>query len=425
MEEFLILTSSFYEQNRSLLLSKLKKQSIVILFSNNKNFKLDSAADFESEKNFYYLTGISENNAALLMIKDVQERTKSFLFLKKINSVEQKYNGISLTLEEASKLSCIPLENCLDINCFNSFLSNLMNNFKRDNIDFIKNIYLDFLIPHLNPNNLSLIKARWINDNYPYINIKNISSFLSQMRTIKKEEEIIFIKKAIHINEIALREIVKILKPGIYEYQITSFYNYFLSNRCISPSFKTIVASGKNAVILHYNKQKDVIKYDDVVLLDLGVRYNNYSSDISRCFPVSGKFNSFQKIIYNLVLEANKKIIDWIKPGCTFDEINSYGKNLLKDGLIKNNLLKENESIEKYFYHGISHYLGLEVHDTGSISEPILENSVITVEPGLYFEEFNLGIRIEDDILIKNNQNIILSKDIPKEIKDIENLMKV
>ncbi|QTX02752.1 Xaa-Pro aminopeptidase [Candidatus Phytoplasma luffae] len=411
----------FYKKNRFELLSKIKQQSIVLLFSNSRNINLDLL--FDLNKNFYYLTGISENNIALLMIKEFNGENKTFLFLERPSLLKKKWDGESLNLEEASKISYIPLENCLDINSLDSFLINLLNNSKRNSLDMIQNVYLDFSFSSLDKNNLSLDKSDWLKTNYPYVDIHDISVFLSEMRITKKKEEISFMSKAVDINREAFQEIIPFLKSDFYEYQISAFYNYFLANLGLKSSFNTIVATGKNATVLHYNKQKDLIKSHDLILLDLGVSYNNYASDVSRCFPVSGTFTPQQKLIYNIVLKANKKIIEWVKPGHTFFDINQYGKNILSDELQKNHLLKKDETIEKYCYHGLSHYLGLDVHDVGSINKPILENSVITVEPGLYFEEFNLGIRIEDDVLIKKEKNIVLTKDIPKEIEEIEYLM--
>ncbi|WP_284928214.1 Xaa-Pro aminopeptidase [Candidatus Phytoplasma sp. AldY-WA1] len=413
---------SFYQKNRSLLLSKMKKGSIALFFSNLNDFSLD--LNFALNKNFYYLTGIEEDNSVLLIVKDCYGNEEVFLFLKYHDLLKQKWDGESLSFEKASNLSSIPLMNILNIDILNSFLTRLLNTAQNSKYGLIENFYLDLSNTDLNKKfNLSLLRAEWIQKNYPYINIYDSCNFLINMRVIKNETEIDLIKKAIVFNDKALRAIAKVLKPGMYEYQISAFYHYFLADHDLRPSFNTIIASGKNATILHYNRQKDRIKQNDLVLLDLGVKYNNYASDISFCFPASGKFTSQQKIIYNIVLEANRKIIEWIRPGYTFQEMNKFGKDILKTRLQENGFMKADENIEKYCYHGLGHYLGLDVHDVGNIYEPIKENSVITVEPGLYFEEFNLGVRIEDNILIKKDGNINLTKDVPRKTEDIEFLM--
>ncbi|MGI3136242.1 MAG: aminopeptidase P N-terminal domain-containing protein [Candidatus Phytoplasma vitis] len=413
---------SFYQKNRSLFLSKMKKGSIALFFSNLNDFSLD--LNFALNKNFYYLTGIEEDNSVLLIVKDCYGNEEVFLFLKYHDLLKQKWDGESLSFEKASNLSSIPLMNILNIDILNSFLTRLLNTAQNSKYGLIENFYLDLSNTDLNKKfNLSLLRAEWIQKNYPYINIYDSYNFLINMRVIKNGTEIDLIKKAIVFNDKALRAIAKVLKPGMYEYQISAFYHYFLANHDLRPSFNTIIASGKNATILHYNRQKDRIKQNDLVLLDLGVKYNNYASDISFCFPASGKFTSQQKIIYNIVLEANRKIIEWIRPGYTFQEMNKFGKDILKTRLQENGFMKADENIEKYCYHGLGHYLGLDVHDVGNIYEPIKENSVITVEPGLYFEEFNLGVRIEDNILIKKDGNINLTKDVPRKTEDIEFLM--
>ncbi|MEZ0180586.1 aminopeptidase P N-terminal domain-containing protein ['Camptotheca acuminata' phytoplasma] len=412
----------FYINNRVLLFSKIKKQSIVLLFSNPKNFSVNS--DFELNKNFYYLTGISENNVALLMVKDGNEKTETFLFLESPSLLKQKWDGENLNIEKASKLTSIPRENCLDINYLDGFLGNLLDNSRKTDLEYIQNVYLDFSMSHSNKTHLSLVKSHWLKRNYPYICIYDIVNFFEETRVIKTEKEIELIQKAVNTSKEVFHELMKMLKPDIYEFQISAFYDFFLANRSLRSSFTNIVAAGKNATVLHYSKKNSLMKLNDLVLLDLGVNYQEYSSDVARCFPVSGKFSSIQKTIYNIVLDTNKKIIDWLKPGLTFQEMNQYGKNILKTELVKNGFLKENESIEKYCYHGLGHYLGLDVHDVGFVHEPIPENSVITVEPGLYFEEFNLGIRIEDDVLITKEKNIVLTNEIPKEIEEIEHLMQ-
>ncbi|MDC9032102.1 aminopeptidase P N-terminal domain-containing protein [Columbia Basin potato purple top phytoplasma] len=413
---------SFSSDKRSLLFSRMKKGSIALLFSNPSNFSID--LKFKLNKNFYYLTGIEDDNVVLLLVKSQYGHEESFLFLKSNDVLKNKWDGETLTFKKASELSSIPLLNCLDINNLDSFLVRLLNTSRISKYGFIENFYLDLSKESLNEfSNLSLIKANWLSKNYPYIKIYDLCSFLIDMRIIKDEREIYLIKKAIEVQTEALKEITQIVKPGIYEYQLSAYYNYFLAQRNLRSSFNNIIASGRNATILHYNKQQDKIKANDLILLDLGVNYNNYASDISICLPGSGKFTSQQKVIYNIVLDTNRKIIEWIKPGYTFADMNAYGKDILTKFLQEHNLLKENDKIEKYCYHGLGHYLGLDVHDVGNMNEPIPHNSVITIEPGLYFEEFNLGIRIEDDILIRDDGNINLTEHIPRKIEDIEFLM--
>ncbi|NLL68730.1 MAG: Xaa-Pro dipeptidase, partial [Acholeplasmataceae bacterium] len=255
-------------------------------------------------------------------------------------------------------------------------------------------------------------------------NINNIHQEIAALRMIKSSDEIDNIKKAIKITNEALNNVLKNIKSGIYEYEVVADYNYILGKHNVEPSFDTIAASGHNATVLHYVENNSVIPKNSLMLFDLGVNYSNYASDISRTYPVDGKFTPRQKEFYELVLKANKETIKMLKPGVTWKEFNDYAKDILSSGLIKMGLIKEKEEISKYYYHSIGHFLGLDVHDVGVYNVALQAGMVVTVEPGLYISEEDIGIRIEDDILITENGSINLSIDIPKEIDEIEKLMK-
>jgi Xaa-Pro aminopeptidase len=201
-------------------------------------------------------------------------------------------------------------------------------------------------------------------------------------------------------------------------------YNYVLNYHLTQPAFDTIAASGVNATILHYVENQDEVGDTDLILLDLGVELDYYNSDITRVFPVSGTFTDRQKAIYEVVLEANKKTIAWLKAGVTLKEFNDFGKQVLIDGAKRLGLIKEDDEIGTYYYHSLGHYLGLDVHDGGNYSLPIPEGALITVEPGLYIKEEKIGIRIEDDVIVTKDGCINLSESIIKEVVDIEKFMK-
>ncbi|MBU1140966.1 MAG: Xaa-Pro dipeptidase, partial [Firmicutes bacterium] len=247
---------------------------------------------------------------------------------------------------------------------------------------------------------------------------------LAELRTVKDQTEIEQVKKAIEITNQGLFRIMQSLKPGIAEYQAEAEFNYILNQHRVSPSFNTIVAGGKNATILHYVDNAEKISDGNLVLFDLGVACGNYCSDITRVYPVNGKFSDRQKAIYEVVLKANKETIEWLRPGVTLHEFKEYGKAILIEGAKELGLIKEDEEINKYYYHGLGHYLGLDVHDIGNYSAVIPEGALITVEPGLYIAEEGIGIRIEDDVVVTKDGTINLSKSIIKEISDIEAFMK-
>lgn len=405
-------------KRRSNYLAQIENNSISIFFSGETAFKSeDQFFDFHVNRNFYYLTNLEEPGMIFVEIKSKINR--SLLFINENVPIKSLWNGRVLEKEEVANISKINIDNIFYLKDFNI----LMNNIIEKNIyGEIKYIYADLN----NYNTLDTPSVRYckeLNKKYLFLNFKNNHNILSLLRLTKDEYEIENIKKAIEITNKALNNVLNNLKPNIYEYQIEAYYDFVLKSNNVEPSFKTIVAGGKNATILHYEKNNSIVKENELVLMDLGVFYNNYASDITRTYPVSGKFTARQKEIYNIVLEANKESIKRIKPGMSFNEFNQIGKSILIDGLKKINKIQKDEEISNYYYHSLGHSLGLDVHDVGGRNGFFQEGMVITVEPGLYIEDENIGIRIEDDILITRNGCINLSESIIKEIDEIENYL--
>ncbi|TVY12144.1 aminopeptidase P family protein [Candidatus Phytoplasma pini] len=418
--------SLFFQKNRQIFLSKIKSQSIALFFSGkSKSRTEDLKFPFEINRNFYYLTGIEQENVVLILIKE-EQNTKTFLFLEKNNQIKSLWNGDSLSFEKASKISSIPLENCLEITTFKNFLNSMLNNMRYFFMNKIDNLYFD-LSPFDKDETPScaLQKARMLINNFPYLKIHNSYPILSLLRQKKQSEEIEEIKKAVQIQKNILDKLVPKIKSSLFEYDISSFYHYLLEKQQLKPSFDTIAASGKNATIIHYSKKKGFLKKGEMLLLDAGVNYHNYASDVTRCYPINGQFTHQQKLIYELVLKTNKTMIKKVRPEHTWLEFNQYGRKILFEGLKKLDFLQEEKEFFRYCAHGLGHYLGLDVHDVGDNTKNIGENSIITVEPGLYFENLNLGIRIEDDILVTSKGNVNLTCEIPKEISEIEDLMSI
>lgn len=399
-------------------------QSMSLFFSGHAPIRTaDEFYPFTVNRNFYYLTGIEQENVCLVIIKG-SGMTKSYLFLDKIDPVKALWDGAGLTFEEASQKSGVELENIRDIETLNTFISQMLSTTRRALFGSIDTLYLD--LERLNEKVPATYPIRFgheLRSLYPYINLKTNQMILAEMRTVKDEAEIDEMRKAIHITKVGLERIMENLNVGRYEFQVEAEYNYVLNLHRTSPSFGTIAASGKNATVLHYRNNDSAIEPGSLVLFDLGCFSNHYCSDITRTYPASGKFTQRQKEVYETVLEVNKKAIEYLKPGMTLKEYNDYGKMLLTEGAKKLGLIKEDSEIMKYYYHSLGHYLGLDVHDVGNYAKPIPEGAVITVEPGLYIAEEGIGIRIEDDIVVKHGGNINLSKDIIKEVKDIEAYM--
>lgn len=413
------------EKRREKYLNLSKEGSISLFYSGNLKHKSnDQYFKFEVNRNFFYLTNIEQDNVVLLLIKGHNNVSNTYLFIEKQDPLKALWDGKTLTFEEASELSNIKLENIKDINELEIFINSLMGISRNNIYGELNNVYFD--IEKQKPTKVlseTEVIANEFKTNYPYVNILNSNRNLAVLRMVKDELEIENTRKAINITKNALNHVLKTLKPNMYEYEIEAEYNYILNKNNTTTSFDTIAASGKNATVLHYIDNNDKINDKELILFDLGVKYNNYASDISRTYPANGKFTERQKQIYEIVLKANKETIKWLKPGRSIKEFNEYGKKILTEGLKEIGLIKEDHEITKYYYHSLGHYLGLDVHDVGLYDLKIPEGAIITVEPGLYIAEENIGIRIEDDILITKDGNINLSKDIIKEVKDIENFM--
>lgn len=413
------------EKRRIKYLELVESGSISLFYAGLKKQKThDQHYPFVVNRNFFYLTNIDQDNVVLVLIKG-NNKVDSFLFLEETDELTALWDGAGLTFAEASNLSGIKEANIRNINTLDAFLSSQLSLTRQNQFGVVNRLYFDiemvlktkYLTPtEINANNYKMM--------YPHLNVLNSNPILSNLRMVKDGLEINNVKKAISITKDALNHLMKTIKPRMNEYEVLAEYRYALNLQNVSESFDTIVASGKNATILHYVDNNQVINDGDLLLLDLGVNYKNYASDISRTYPVNGKFSERQKQIYEIVLKANKESIKMLKPGISIKEFNDFGKNILTSGLKEIGLIKEDHEISKYYYHSLGHYLGLDVHDVANYNELIPVGAIITVEPGLYIAEENIGIRIEDNILITEDGNINLSEALIKEVKDIEQYMK-
>ena len=272
---------------------------------------------------------------------------------------------------------------------------------------------------------ISQIKAREFKNKYPQLIIEDSYSMIASLRMVKEEEEIIEIKKAIEITNQGILSLLENAKPNVKEYVIESYFDQKIKELGASDfAFKTIAAAGGNACVLHYHQNNTEAKDGDLILFDLGAEYNYYKSDITRTFPINGKFDERQKLVYNIVLKGQELVFNYIKPGVTTRELNSiliqyYAKELKKIGLIEND-----QDVSKYYFHGVSHHLGLDTHDACIYNIKLVPGCIITVEPGLYIPEWNIGIRIEDDVLVTKFGCENLSPQIIKTVDEIENYMK-
>lgn len=414
-----------FEKRRQNYATHVLDQSLSFFFAGHAPQKsADQHYPFEVNRNFYYLSGINQQNAVLVIAKG-ENNLESYLFIEGFDPVKALWDGAGLSFEEAAKISQIKLENVKDIKTLDTFIGQLLQVSRRAIFGLIDVAYFDLERQSMTQNDTDAISfQKKLSNLYPALTIKTNQMILAELRTIKDDDEVEMIKKAAEITKKALEFTQKHLKPGMKEFEAEASYNYVLNMHQTTPSFDTIAASGKNATVLHYVDNNAEMKDNDLILFDLGVKYEQYASDVSRTYPINGKFTKRQKEVYEVVLEANEKTIAWLKPGVSLKEFNDYGKQILIDGAKRLGLIEKDEDIMKYYYHSLGHYLGLDVHDVGNYAKPIPVGAIITVEPGLYIAEEGIGIRIEDDILVTKDGVVNLTKDILKSVSDIEAQMK-
>ncbi len=411
----------FFKNNRKKLIESLKKDSILILFSGKpKHCSADEYYTFVPNKNFYYFTGIEEKEV-IFVIEKRKSTVIEKLFVERPNPDMEKWVGKTITKEEAKECSGISGRVAF-VDQFEDYFFDITESY-----DFI-NLYLDlFKNDPDDANALAHDFADFINKEHPGLNIKDIFSKIQDLRAIKQPYEVLQIRKALSVTEEGIDYIFSRPATWFSENKVEAYFDFILKSKGKRPAFKSIVSSGVNATVLHHTGNNMIIKPDSLVLLDLGAACNYYCSDISRAFPVSGKFTLRQRVIYNIVLKAQQAVIDIVRPGVSFKELNETAKKVLAEGCKRIGLIKKDEDLEKYYYHGISHSLGLDTHDMRPCDykkRELEEGMVITVEPGLYIKEEGIGIRIEDDILVTKDGYENLSIDIVKDPDEIEKIIK-
>ena len=422
------ITNTLFVKNRKHFIENMLDNSVAF-FNSNDSYPVsaDTTLPFEQHRDLFYLSGVNQEETILLIYKNNDSIYQEILFLTKPNDLLTHWEGERLNEEKAYTISGIKIVYWLD---------------QLD--DVIKKIMQNVKVLYLNKNEHYRAKVEtetreerfndWIKKEYPSKNVKGSNPILQKLRSVKSSLEIELIQKACDITEKGFRRILNFVKPGVWEYEIEAEFSHeFLRNRSKKFAYSPIIASGKNSTILHYIENNNQCLEGDVLLLDVGAEYANYSSDMTRTIPVSGRFSERQKAIYNSVLHVKNEATKLLKPGVMWkDHYHEVGKimssELLKLGLLTKsdiqNQTKENPAFKKYFTHGVSHNLGLDTHDYGDLSYPIEKNMVFTVEPGIYLPKENFGIRLEDDVVVQeNSEPINLMTNIPIEVEEIENLM--
>ncbi|MBD3796559.1 MAG: aminopeptidase P N-terminal domain-containing protein [Campylobacterales bacterium] len=417
-----------YKKRRERFAKQMEKNSVAVFFSAEQKVRSnDTEYPYRQESNFYYLTGFKEDNSVLVFEKKNSE-TKIYLFVQKKDPLMELWSGKRLGEKAAKEIFSVD-----DIFTSEQFLIKA-----KEFLEEKTNLYYDFKIQN---KNLEQIKQLGRN----VIKLKDAAVIVQNMRLLKSSAEIALIKKALSITKDAHHQAMKLSKRLTFEYELQAEIEYvFKKNGAYSDAYTTIVASGDNANTLHYIDNDKALKKGDLILIDAGCEYNYYASDITRTIPVSGKFTQAQKELYAMVLDVEKKIIKMIKPKVLRSELQVEAEKLLCQGMIELGILKgelkkllKDKAHKKYFPHGIGHYMGLDVHDQNPYKDnkgkeiPLKAGMVLTIEPGIYLPEDDkkvpkkyrgIGIRIEDDILVTKEGHENLSREIKKEIKDIEAL---
>lgn len=413
---------SEYELRRNNLLDSLDEKSVAIIYSGvSKICSADACYPFSVNRNFYYLTGIEQEGSVLVLVKGVGV-SQQYLFISPFNPVKERWTGKMLTCDEAREISQVT--NVYTLDSYDTMLNLILdkNSYQYGKID---KIYLD-LSPEIKiGDQLSTLEMKKrLEDKYS-LEVLDIFPLIRSLRMVKSDEEVEHLRKAIDKTNMALNKLVRSMRPGVFEYELADIFDFMGREKGKSNlAFDTIVGAGINSTCLHYPNLNCQVKEGDVVLCDLGLRDSLYCADISRTFPVDGKFSPIQREIYEAVLSCNKAVIAYIREGLTINDLQEFATEYLKNECIRRKLMSPNDDIKKYYIHNVSHHLGLDTHDVGDRSMPLQKGNVITVEPGLYFPELSIGVRIEDDVLVTSGRAEVLSENIIKEINDIEKMLK-
>lgn len=406
-----------YEARRNQMMEQMEEETLLILYSGvPAHISADAYYEFEANRHFFYLTGLRRENMVLLMRKS-GGNSRVTLYIEKADPTAERWTGKMVTVEEAKEISQI--QDVRFVDRFDAEVNYLLNNANVTccYFDCFRNQSTD--LPDYN-----LFKAQHFAANYPGVQLRNLWAMASQLRMQKDKDEVTLIQQAVDITNQALQHVMTNLKPGMKEYQAQADFEYMVHYLgAEGPSFQTIAGSGKNGCMLHYETNRETCQDGSLLLLDLGTRWQGYCSDITRTYPVNGKFTDRQRQVYEIVLRANKEVAAQAKPGMTTRELNDICKKVLAAGCMELGLIEKEEEIGKYYMHGVSHHLGIDVHDVTVEGVKLAPGSVITDEPGLYIDEWEIGIRIEDDLLITEDGCEILSAGIIKEPDEIEAFM--
>jgi Xaa-Pro aminopeptidase len=427
--KYLPLDPQIFVQNRKRFVQKMQKNSIAVFKSNDEvPVNGDALYPFKQNSNVFWLSGITQEDSIVILFPDnPDEKYREVLVLYRPNELKEKWNGRRLRVHEAQAISGVKTIVWLDE------IDGLLQPW----VHLSDAIYLD---SNENDRKASLIQTadyRFIEEmrnRYPLHHYLRAARILKELRAVKTPLEVEVVKKAIDITNNTFKGLLKFIRPGVMEYEIEAeIYHSFLSQRATGPAYGSIIASGDRARTLHYVSNNEECKDGELLLMDFGAEYGGYCADLTRTVPVNGKFTRRQRTVYNACLHLHNYAKSILKPGITVvDYTDKVGEEatqvFLKIGLLRKSQVKnedpQNRAYRKYLYHGISHHLGIDVHDLGTRTAPLQAGMLLTVEPGIYIEEERMGVRIENNIWLTRNGNKDLMQNIPLTAEEIETLMK-
>ena len=423
------LNPQIFKQNRQRFVREMQPESIAIFVSNDEiPSNGDALYPFKQNSDLYWLTGIVQEDTMLVLFPDHPDpKFREVLILTRPNELKEKWDGKRLRAEEGKSISGINTVVWLDSS------DSLLQVW----IHLAKNIYLDSNENDRKSSPLVTREYRFIEEiqkRYPLHHYLRAATLLKSLRAVKTPEEVVVIQQAIDITAKTFLRVMQFMRPGVYEFEVEAEIQHsFLSQRSGGPAYGSILASGENACTLHYVANNQLCQDGDLILMDFGAEYGGYNADLTRTIPVNGKFTRRQKQVYNACLHLHQYAKSLLKPGVIINDYHILvGKEadqvFHKIGLISKSDVKnatpEQPAYWKYLYHGISHHLGIDVHDLGPRAEPLRAGMVLTVEPGIYIEEEKMGVRIENNVWLTKTGNKDLMKDIPITVEEIEAYMK-
>ncbi|MFH1052104.1 MAG: aminopeptidase P N-terminal domain-containing protein [bacterium] len=426
--KYLPIDKNLFIENRKRFVKQMKPNTIAVFTSNDDYPRNgDQFFQFRQNSDIFYLTGLDQAKTILILYPDSNRNEfKEIVFTEETSELIAIWYGHKYTKEEATKISGI--ENVQWTSEFNKVLADLMANCDGIYLNSNENIRFSTDVQYSDMRFIQEMRAK-----FPLHEYYRSAPIMRALRTIKSKVEVDLIKTACNITGVAFERVLKFVKPGVMEYEVEAeIVHEFTRNRANGHAYYPIIASGASACVLHYIENNKECKDGDLMLLDFGAEYANYAGDLSRTIPVNGKFSQRQKDCYNAVLNVMKQAQNMLVVGTTIDQYHEKVCKLMEQELIGLGLFTEEDVKKqdpkkplffKYYMHGTSHFMGLDVHDVGFKQEPLQAGMVFSCEPGIYILDEGIGIRIENDILVTENGPVDLMANIPREVDEIEEIM--